>query len=53
MGYFTWDDKLISRSAWGNPAISGLELVKTADDITVFLCDNSTVVDQVNEMGEG
>lgn len=53
LGYLTWDDKLTFQFTGGKPVISGLELVKTSDDITVFLCGNSTVVDQLDEAGEG
>ncbi len=51
--YFTWDEKLTFRFAGAKPAICGLTLTKVDNAITVFLCGNSTVVDQLDETRVG
>jgi lysophospholipase L1-like esterase len=51
--YFTWDDKLTFRFTGAKPAICSIELTKVNDAITLFLCGNSTVVDQLDELEEG
>jgi len=48
----TWDDKLTLEFTGDAPAVQSIEIrpVEAADSVvTVFLCGNSTVVDQTNE----
>jgi len=48
----TWDDKLTLEFTGNAPAVQSIEIrpVEAADSVTtVFLCGNSTVVDQTNE----
>lgn len=44
-----WDDQLSLEFSGDAPQIAGLTIEKADDVITVFLCGNSTVVDQDNE----
>lgn len=44
-----WDKKLIIEFNGVNPSVCALEIEKIEDAVTVFLCGNSTVVDQDNE----
>lgn len=44
-----WDDKLSLEFSGDAPQVTSLSIEKTEDAITVFLCGNSTVVDQDNE----
>ncbi|MCC8174538.1 MAG: rhamnogalacturonan acetylesterase [Odoribacter sp.] len=44
-----WDDKLTLEFNGDNPQIGQIVIEKADDVITVFLCGNSTVVDQDNE----
>lgn len=44
-----WDNKLTLEFNGENPVISELRIEKTDEVITVFLCGNSTVVDQDHE----
>jgi lysophospholipase L1-like esterase len=44
-----WDDKLTFEFNGDDPAVSEILIEKENDAITVFLCGNSTVVDQDNE----
>ncbi len=51
-GTLTWDDKLTFEFTGHTPAVSGIRItpVTDADSVTtVFLCGNSTVVDQTGE----
>jgi hypothetical protein len=46
-GSFTWDDKLSLEFLDTHPAVASVEIHKAPDDvISVFLCSDSTVVDQ-------
>lgn len=47
-GYFTWDGILTLRFTGKKPAICALEIVKNDNAKTLFLCGNSTVVDQLS-----
>lgn len=52
VGTPTWDDKLTLEFTGDAPAVKSIEIrpVQAADSVTtVFLCGNSTVVDQTNE----
>jgi len=44
-----WDDYLTFEFNGASPAVTDLEIEKVNNAITVFLCGNSTVVDQDNE----
>lgn len=44
-----WDRKLTLEFNGVNPSVCALEIEKIEDVVTVFLCGNSTVVDQDNE----
>ena len=44
-----WDDKLTFEFNNTKPAITGLEIAKAKEEVTVFLCGNSTVVNQDDE----
>ncbi|NDV65655.1 rhamnogalacturonan acetylesterase [Bacteroides sp. 224] len=44
-----WDDQLSFEFSGDAPQVAGLSIEKVEDAITVFLCGNSTVVDQDNE----
>jgi lysophospholipase L1-like esterase len=48
-GYFTWDNVLTLRFSGTRPAVCGVEITKIDDARTLFLCGNSTVVDQLTE----
>jgi lysophospholipase L1-like esterase len=45
-GYFTWDAPLTFRFTGKKPAVCGVEIRKADTCVTLFLCGNSTVVDQ-------
>jgi len=47
--YFTWDDKLTLEFNGDAPAITSLSIERDTTARAVFLCGNSTVVDQFNE----
>ena len=46
--YYTWDNKLTLRFSGSSPAVSGIVLETNDTARTLFLCGNSTVVDQVS-----
>jgi lysophospholipase L1-like esterase len=46
LGYFTWDKVLTLRFSGKQPAVCGVEITRTDTALTLFLCGNSTVVDQ-------
>ncbi|MBN1760047.1 MAG: rhamnogalacturonan acetylesterase [Chitinispirillaceae bacterium] len=46
--YFTWDKVLTLRFSGKKPAICGVEIIKNDNVKTLFLCGNSTVVDQMD-----
>ena len=47
--YLNWDDRLTLEFSGENPAVASIK-IDPADDVrTVYLCGNSTVVDQENE----
>lgn len=49
-GKLNWDDKLTLEINGDRPALSEVKIEKAEDDVvTLFLCGNSTVVDQDNE----
>jgi lysophospholipase L1-like esterase len=48
-GKLNWDDYLTVEFSGENPSFSKIEVEPVNDAITVFLCGNSTVVDQDNE----
>ncbi len=48
-GKLNWDDKLTIEINGDNPVISSLSIERVDDVPTIFLCGNSTVVDQDNE----
>lgn len=47
--YYTWDNVLTLRFTGMQPAICGVEITANNDARTLFLCGNSTVVDQLAE----
>lgn len=48
--YMDWDDRLTLEFNGSNPAVKEIKIEPASDDVTtVFLCGNSTVVDQNNE----
>lgn len=47
--YFTWDDKLNLEFAGEAPAVKSLKIERDSTARQIFLCGNSTVVDQFNE----
>ncbi|MBN1128407.1 MAG: rhamnogalacturonan acetylesterase [Chitinispirillaceae bacterium] len=49
LDYYTWDKVLTLRFSGKKPAICGVEIVKNDNVTTLFLCGNSTVVDQMDE----
>lgn len=51
--YYTWDNKLTFRISGKAPAIAGIEITPKEDVVTLWLCGNSTVVDQLNEPWAG
>lgn len=48
-GYFTWDDKLTLEFTGEAPAVKSLKIERDSTARQLFLCGNSTVVDQFNE----
>jgi lysophospholipase L1-like esterase len=46
--YYTWDKVLTLRISGKKAAVCGVEIVKNDDTKTLFLCGNSTVVDQLD-----
>ena len=46
-GYYTWDNKLTFVITGRAPAVAGLEITPKSDVTTLWLCGNSTVVDQM------
>lgn len=48
-GYFTWDDKLTLEFVGNSPAVKSLRIERDTTIRQLFLCGNSTVVDQFNE----
>lgn len=48
-GYLDWDDRLTLEFNGAAPAISSLRIEPDTAATTIFLCGNSTVVDQNNE----
>ena len=51
--YYTWDNKLTFTIKGKAPAVAGIEINKKEDVRTLWLCGNSTVVDQLNEPWAG
>lgn len=51
--YYTWDDKLTIWFYGTRKAVAGIELTPVNDAVTVFLCGNSTVVDQLDAGNDG
>lgn len=48
--YFTWDEKLTLEFTGASPVVKSIKVEQaSAETITVFLCGNSTVVDQFTE----
>ena len=47
--YLAWDDKLTLEFNGDNPAVKSIHIERADDVPTVYLCGNSTVVDQNNE----
>ena len=47
LDYYTWDNKLTLRISGSSPAVSAIEIVKNDNAKTMWLCGNSTVVDQM------
>ncbi len=47
--YLDWDDKLTLDFAGTHPAVSHIHIEPDTTAVTVFLCGNSTVVDQNND----
>lgn len=45
--YYTWDNKLTFVITGKTPAVAGLEITPKNDVTTLWLCGNSTVVDQM------
>ncbi len=45
--YYTWDNKLTFVITGKAPAVAGLEITPKSDVTTLWLCGNSTVVDQM------
>jgi len=48
-GYFTWDDKLTLEFTGEVPAVKSLKIERDTTARQLFLCGNSTVVDQFTE----
>lgn len=48
-GRLTWDEKLTLEFNGDAPRVSAITIDKVSDVPTIFLCGNSTVVDQANE----
>ena len=49
VGTPTWDDKLTLEFTGEAPAVASIKIEPVSDATTVFLCGNSTVVDQTKE----
>ena len=49
VGSMTWDDKLTLEFNGASPAVKSIEITPDTTATTVFLCGNSTVVDQGKE----
>lgn len=49
VGYKNWDDSLTIAFCGPRPAVKSIKVEPVADATTVFLCGNSTVVDQEDE----
>lgn len=49
MNKLNWDSKLTIELSGENPGLRSLRIAKAEQPLTVFLCGNSTVVDQDNE----
>ena len=49
VGYKNWDDSLNLSFCGPAPAVQRIQIVPETEATTVFLCGNSTVVDQENE----
>lgn len=47
--YLNWDDSLTLEFCGSNPVIQDIKIEKDTTATTIFLCGNSTVVDQENE----
>lgn len=47
--YLDWDDRLTLEFNGPRPAVAGIEIEPDTTARTLFLCGNSTVVDQMNE----
>ncbi len=47
--YFTWDDLLTLEFAGAAPTVEQVRIEPDTTAVTLFLCGNSTVVDQANE----
>lgn len=45
--YYTWDNKLTFAISGKAPAVAAIEIKKKEDVLTLWLCGNSTVVDQL------
>lgn len=52
-GYYTWDNKLTFVITGRAPAVAGLEITPKSDVTTLWLCGNSTVVDQMTAPWSG
>ena len=52
-GYRTWDNKLTFVISGKFPAVAGIEIKKKPDVTTLWLCGNSTVVDQLTAPWSG
>lgn len=48
-GHFSWDDRLTLEFTGAAPAVSKIEITPDTTATTLFLCGNSTVVDQAFE----
>lgn len=49
LGYLNWDDSLTLDFVGDRPAVQDVTIEKDDKAVTLFLCGNSTVVDQENE----
>lgn len=47
LDYRTWDKVLTFAISGTHPAVAGIEIKKNDNAVTMFLCGNSTVVDQI------
>ncbi len=48
-GHFSWDDRLTLEFTGANPIVNKIEITPDTTATTLFLCGNSTVVDQAFE----